>query len=147
MKFWLLRLCFFLLESSWKMYKNRKYRAGTSTLVRTTSSAISSTPVANDGAESVSNAADATPASSNRVLTDRANVIQEEEDGEIVPSPKVSTNCHPVLELLFIKNSCYRDVSRYKLCIFFVRCFHLHRLFRLEWIRLYLIWTPAMAWN
>lgn len=75
------------------MYKNRKYRSGTSSLVRTTSSFISSTPLEKDAADadSVSNAADPIPSASNRVLTDRANVIQEEGDDGIGPSPKVST--------------------------------------------------------
>lgn len=77
------------------MYKNRKYRSGTSTLVRSTTSdtgiikSTTSNAVAN-----VSNTQEnstSTTITSSRVLTDRANVIQEEED-VVGPIPRVRMN-------------------------------------------------------
>lgn len=73
------------------MYKNRKYRSGTSANVRASVSNASktATTTTNNDSSAISSIADATAAS--RILTDRANVIPEENE-DVGPTPKLKVS-------------------------------------------------------
>lgn len=92
------------------MYRNRKYRSGTSTLLRGNASSSLSSQQKNDAATTVATATSDQSNSISRILTEQVNIIPEEEEGDGSPMSKILVN------FLFFFLFYLQTIARYKLC-------------------------------